>query len=199
MCVGEGLAQVFVAALGIVGTLAAALLTQWLARRAERERRRSEDETRWLPNRLDVATELLGRAETTYRRLYSAAAFHNAPEGTDREVWLGGHMNLLATPEAGVPDILSAEDREILVEAEFQVGDELEAMEILVSRMALLGSATEAAAARTMYERLWDVEGELEVYAPASHMYAALDAARPAIDAFSAAVRAGLRVEPPEA
>ena len=111
----EGIAAVWtrrplrswVGALGIGGTLAASVLTQLFSRRAERERRLAEDQTRWLPNRLAIATDLLSQAGHVYRTLYGAAAFLNAPDGTihDRPQWLAGHMNVLSTPEEGLPGI----------------------------------------------------------------------------------------------
>lgn len=193
---GEDLAQILVAALGIIGTLAASLLTQIFSQRAERERRKAEDETRWLPNRFEVATELLSKAGTVHRSQYSAAAFLNAPSGPieDRPRWLGGHMNLLATPETGVPGIISAEDRGILLEMQRERMEMLEEMEDLVSRIALLSTDAEASAAQEMHEALWDAEGYFEMYAPANLGYPAIDSAKSAIEEFTAATRRGLRV-----
>jgi|GEM_PF-5363668 hypothetical protein len=192
----EQVAQITVAALGIAGTLAASLWTQAFSRRAERGRRLAEDETRWLPNRLDIATNLLSKAGAVHRNLYSAASFIRAPDGPieDRPKWLAGHMNVLATPEEGLPGILSAEDRGILIEMQFEWTDLLEAMEDLVSRVVLLATDDEATAARAMHEALWEAEGYLEIYAPGNLVYPALRAAQEAIDAYAAMARVGLRV-----
>jgi hypothetical protein len=189
-------AQIVVGGLGIAGTLAASVLTQALSRRAERERRRVEDDTRWLRDRLAITTELLSKAGQVHRKLYSAAAFLRAPGGTygDRALWLAGHMNLLETPEEGLPGIVSAEDREILIDTEFEVTELLLQMEDDVSRVVLLGTEEEAEAARRMHEALWEAEGDLEMYAPPNLAYPNLDAAQTAIDAFVKACRLGLRV-----
>ncbi|WP_150118185.1 hypothetical protein [Cellulomonas sp. B6] len=196
---GDDLAQILVAALGIVGTLAASLLAQVLSQKAERERRKAEDETRWLPNRFEVATELLSKSGAVHRKLYSAAAFLNAPSGPieDRPLWLAGHMNLLAAPEAGVSGIITAEDREILLEMQQEIVEELDAMEDLVSRITLLSTEGEATAARGMHEALWNAEGYLEMYAPGNLAYPAIHSAEKAIAEFTAATRRGLRVSTP--
>lgn len=189
-------AQILLAAFGIAGTLSASLLTQVFTRRAELERRRIDDETRWLPNRLEIATELLSKAGAVHRTMFSAAAFHSAPDGPieDRPKWLAGYMNLLATPDGGLPGILSAEDREILLEMQHDEIKALEAMEDLVSRVVLLATDDEATAARAMREALWDAEGYLEIYAPANLIYPALFAAKDAIDTYAETARIGLRV-----
>lgn len=189
-------AQIVVGALGIGGTLAASLLTQLFARRTERERRLAEDQTRWLPNRLTIATELLNHAGHVYRTLYSAAAFLNAPEGTiqDRPKWLAGYMNVLSTPEEGLTGILSAEDREMLVDFQMKVTEALEEMENVVSQVVLLGSDEEGDSARVLYDLLWDAEGWLEMYAPGNLMFPTLADAKEAIETYTAVARAGLRV-----
>ncbi len=191
-------AQIIVGGLGITGTLAASVLTQTLSRRAERERRRNEDETRWLPDRLSIATELLSKAGRVLRREYDGAAFLNAPEGDykDRESWLAGHPNVLSTPEEGLPGILSAEDRGVLIDIEHEVIELLYEMEDDVSRVVLLATVEEADAARAIHERLWEACGLLEMYAPGNLAFPALNQAQEAIEAYAMAARVGLRVRP---
>ncbi|MFE4001482.1 hypothetical protein ACFX43_22135 [Nocardioides sp. YIM B13467] len=189
-------AQLLVGGLGIAGTLTAAVVTQILARRAERERREDEDETRWLRDRLDITTALLSKAGHVHRELYSAAALLNSPDGTydDRPTWLAGHNNLIEAPEEGLPGMLSSEDREILIEFQMEVTELLTAMEDDVSRIVLLGTEAEATAAKEMHEALWWAEADLEMYAPPNLAYGHLHDAKNAIDAFVTACRSGLRV-----
>lgn len=189
-------AQLIVGGLGIAGTLAAAVGTQVLARRGERDRRREDDETRWLRDRLDIATSLLSKAGQIHRELYGAAAFLTSPDGTydDRATWLAGHNNLIESPEEGLPGIIAAEERDLLIEKQFEVHDLLESMEDDVSRIVLLGTEDEAQAAKAMHEALWDAEADLEMFAAPNLAYDNLSKAQKAIDAFVAACRPGLRI-----
>lgn len=188
--------QLLVGGLGIAGTLTAAVVTQILSRRAERERRQDEDETRWLRDRLDTTTSLLSKAGHAHRQLYSAAAFLSSPDGTydDRPTWLGGYNNLIESPEGGLPGLLSSEDRALLIEFQLEVSELLTAMEEDVSRIVLLGTEAEATAAKEMHETLWWAEADLEMYAPPNLAYGHLDEAKKSIDAFVTACRPGLRV-----
>lgn len=127
--------------------------------------------------------------------MYDAAAFHNAPHGTyeDRPKWLAGHMNMLATPKVGIVG-LSAEDRNILLEYQHEVQDGLQEMEDLVSRIVLLASHEEGDAAGGVHEALWDVEGDMEIYAPGNLIYENLRRARAAIDKYGDEARVALRI-----
>lgn len=103
-------------------------------------------------------------------------------------------MNVLSTPEDGLPGILSAEDREMLVDFQMNVTEALEAMEDVVSQVVLLGGEREGESARVLHDLLWDAEGWLEMYAPGNLMFPALADAKGLIEAYTALARAGLRV-----
>lgn len=69
--VSESTTQLPLAALGAGGTLAAAILTQVLQKRAERERRTAEDLRRWHEERFRVAKELLYKIKESERILWA--------------------------------------------------------------------------------------------------------------------------------
>ena len=92
--------HLLLASLGVAGTLAAALLTQLLAGRAERQRRLREDQSRWLTDRLRVNTTFLARSLSLERDLWSAAALLDRD---DRLVRMPVHTSIFLTPEEGIP------------------------------------------------------------------------------------------------
>jgi hypothetical protein len=175
------------AAIGVMGTLSAALLTQVLARRAESGRRRADDRDRWLAERLRVNSHLLSRALGVERSLWSVCSFLSR-EGTG----LDDCMSLWTIPEDEPPD---AETREILMEALYEADEALDDLEDTAAEVALIGTASEAAAARSLLERLWDVWGLLECYGPFDEAANAVERCRTARDQFAKAARESLRVD----
>src|SRR4051794_29934851 len=92
-------AQNFIAGVGRLGTLSAAVVTQVLANRAERVRRGQEDESRWLGERLRANREFLGGALSLERDLWSAASMLDNDSRTSR---LPGYTSILLVPEEGL-------------------------------------------------------------------------------------------------
>src|SRR4030095_12439018 len=126
-------AQILTASVGVAGTLAAALLTQLLGRRAERERRIADDKSRWLKDRLNLNTRLLAGCLSLERDLWSACAQLDPEE---REHRMAGHTTILLTPEEGIPGILDTEARSIIVEAIEDAFERLQELENAVAEIA---------------------------------------------------------------
>jgi len=174
------------------GTLAAALLTQLLSRRAERDRRAAEDRSRWLGDRLRLNARLLAGSLALERDLWSACAHLDRQEREDR---LPGHKSILLTLEEGLPGILDDIDRSILVDAIEDSFERLNDLEGLVAEISIVGTTSEANAARALHEALWDVTGMLEAYEQFDIVADAVEACRSARDDFTRVARQGLRVD----
>jgi hypothetical protein len=181
-----------IASVGVGGTLAAALLTQLLSRRAERERRTAEDRSRWLADRLRLNACLLAGSLALERDLWSACAHLDSEE---REQRLPNHTSILLTPEEGVPGILDGIDRSILVDAIEDSFERLNDLENLVAEISLVGTTSEANAARALHEALWKVTGMMEGYEQFDFVADAVEACRTARDDFTRVARQGLRVD----
>jgi hypothetical protein len=185
-------AQILTASVGVAGTLAAALLTQLLGRRAERERRIADDKSRWLKDRLNLNTRLLAGCLSLERDLWSACAQLDPEE---REHRMAGHTTILLTPEEGIPGILDTEARSIIVEAIEDAFERLQELENAVAEIALIGTTSEAEAAREMHQALWQVVSLLEGFQRFDLAADAVEACRSARDGFMRAARQGLRVD----
>lgn len=181
-----------VATVGVVGTLSAALLTQLLSLRAERLRRAAEDRSRWLADRLRISSQFLAKSLSLERDLWSAAA---QLDRDDRAVRMPGHTTILLTPDEGLPGVLDAITREILVEEIEKAFERLDELEEVAAEIALVGSPSEVEAASELHESLWSVVGLLEAYAPFDEAADAVEACRSARDRFLQAARTGLRAE----
>ncbi len=184
--------QLITASVGVAGTLAAAVLTQMLARRAESDRRASEDRARWLQERLRANSQFLSDAIALERDIWSAASHLDSQSRDER---MPGYKTILLTPEEGLPDIFDELTRTILVEAIEGAYSRLDSMELLVAQVALIGTPEEAKAARKLHEALWDAAAMLEMYSRSDDAYEAILAARRARDEFAEAARSGLRVD----
>lgn len=94
----ESTTQLPLAALGAGGTLAAAILTQVLQKRAERERRTAEDLRRWHEERFRVAKELLYKIKESERILWGVSA--NLPnEDEYSRLRQAGRTALMTVPD----------------------------------------------------------------------------------------------------
>jgi len=192
--VDQSTAQLLTAGIGIGGTLAAALLTQSLARLGERERRAADDQTRWLGDRLRASTRMLAGALALERDLWSACSHLDPDTRAER---MPGHTTILLTPESGLPGIFDQVTREILVEAVEDAFQRLDQLEEVVAEIGLVGSTEEGRTALKLHKRLWDVAGLLEGYADFDSAADAVFRCRSARDAFSEAARRSLRVAGP--
>jgi hypothetical protein len=184
--------QLITASVGVAGTLTAAVLTQMLARRAESDRRASEDRARWLQERLRVNSQFLSGALALERDIWSADSQLDRDSRNER---MPGYTTILLTPKEGLPGIFDELTRTILVEAIEDAYSRLDEMELLVAQIALIGTLEEAIAARTLHEALWDAAGMLETYASFDDACEVVLAARRARDHFAEAARSGLRVD----
>lgn len=174
------------------GTLAAAVVTQILARKAEKDRRASEDKARWLQERLRVSSQFLSEAISLERDIWSAASHLDRD---DRDERMPGYTTILLTPEEGLPGIFDELTRTILVEAVEDAFSRLDSIELLVAQVALIGTPEEAKTARGLHEALWDATGLLEAYASFDDTADAVEAVREAKDQFAEAARSSLRVD----
>jgi len=184
--------QVVIAAIGVAGTLAAALVSQLLSRRAERDRRREEDRSRWLADRQRLYSRFLAQALSLERDLWSACSMLDQ-DARDRRI--PGYTSILLTPEEGVDGILDALTRTILVEATERGFHDLDKLELVAAEITIIGASGEAAAARNVLDALWDVVGMLEGYARFTDAADGVEACRAARDQFARAARVGLRVD----
>ena len=182
--------QVVIASVGVVGTLAAALLTQLLTGRAEQRRRVAEDHSRWLADRLRVNTRFLAGSLSLERDLWSAASHLDRD---DRVVRMPGLTTIFAAPEEGLPGVFDEITLSILVEAVEEAFTRLDALEELAAEIALVGTEDEVHAARELQDALVEVVGLLEGYQPFDAAADAVERVRAARDAFTRSARAGLR------
>jgi len=190
--VNESTVQIILTSIGVVGTLAAALLTQVLAQRAEAARRAAEDRSRWLVDRLRLNARFLAESLSLERELWSAAA-HLDPD--ERAIRMPGYTSILLTPDDGLPGVFDKTTREILVEVIEDAFERLNHLEETAAEIALVGTADEVSTARALHEALWDVVGWLETYAPFDVVADNVEHCRAARDAFAQAARAGLRTD----
>ncbi|WP_405680938.1 hypothetical protein [Streptomyces sp. NBC_01238] len=195
--------QLILAALGVGGTLAAAILTQLLQRRAERERRAADDLRRWHAERFRVAKELLYKIKETERILWSACASLPNVEEYAR-LRQAGHTTLLTLRESDVPSptddpmVFDAVHLEIVREALEQVHELLEAAEHLTAEISILSEGATPGAAALMFETAWNAAGALETTRGTQNAaFDAVLAMKDPISAFQASVRAELGVAAP--
>ncbi|MGP3687441.1 hypothetical protein ACTVZO_22525 [Streptomyces sp. IBSNAI002] len=182
--------QALTAGIGVAGTLAAALLTQAFNRRTERDRHKREDQARWLADRQRVGAKFLAGALSMERELWSTCAQLDREMRSER---LPGHTSILLTPDDGIPGVLDATTRAIVVETIEEGFERLNELEELVAELTLIGSPEEAATAGELLERLGDCIGHLEVFAPFDDAADAVERCRSARDAFSIEARRSLQ------
>ncbi|MFD5279794.1 hypothetical protein [Streptomyces rubrogriseus] len=197
--------QLLLAALGVSGTLAAAILTQVLQKKAERERRSAEDLRRWHAERFRVAKELLYKIKESERILWSACA--SLPnEDEYARLRRAGHTTLLNVPESDVPPesedflVFDVIHLAIVREAIEQASTLLEAAEHLTAEISILSDGPTPTAAEAMFEATADAVGSLETTRGTQEAaFEAVIAMKEPIARFQAAVRDELGVTvPPE-
>lgn len=179
-----------IAAVGVAGTLAAALVTQAFAQRADAARRLADDRARWLGDRLRVNARFLAGSLRLERDLWSAAS---QLDSDSREERMPGATTILLTPEEGIEGVFDETTRDILVEAVEDAFERLNELEEIAAEVALIGTPDEVAAASQLHESLWEVVGLLEGFAPFDDATDAVERCRAARDRFTDAARAGLR------
>lgn len=163
----QSIVQLLLAALGVSGTLAAAVLTQALQKRAERERRAADDVRRWHAERFRVSKELLYKVMETERILWSACASLPVVEEYSR-LRRAGHTTLLNVGEADVPPhidsrmVFDVVCLEIVREALEQVHGLLDEAEHLTAEISILSDGVTPETAKAMFEAAWDAASAVE-------------------------------------
>ncbi|MEU4033505.1 hypothetical protein [Streptomyces collinus] len=163
----ESTIQLLLAALGVGGTLSAAILTQALQKSAERERRAADDLRRWHADRFRAAKDLLYKIKETERILWGACAALPS-EDEYAQIRAAGHTTLFAVREADVPrpsddlTVFDAVHLAIVREALEQVHRLLEEGEHLTAEISILCEGATPDAASTMFEAAWNAAGALE-------------------------------------
>ncbi|MFG2495679.1 hypothetical protein ACGFSD_32230 [Streptomyces caniferus] len=199
----QSMMQLVLAALGVGGTLAAAILTQVLQKRAERERRAAEDLRRWHADRFRVAKDLLYKVMESQRILWSAcASLPNESEYASlREA---DHTTLLAVPETDAPAashdyrVFDVTSLEIVREALEQAFGLLEEAEHLTAEISILSDGATPTAAKDMFEAAWFAVGSLETTrGTQDEAFEAVLAMRDPTARFQAAVRDELGITVP--
>ncbi|TFV32641.1 hypothetical protein E4K10_22995 [Streptomyces sp. T1317-0309] len=146
--------QLLLAALGVSGTLAAAILTQALQRRAERERRTAEDLRRWHAERFRAAKDLLYKIKETERILGSAYASLPNDEEYAR-LRQAGHTTFFSVRETDVPQptddvlVFDSAHLEMLCDSLRQVYALLEEAEHLTTELSILSEGATPHARRS--------------------------------------------------
>lgn len=165
-------------------------MTQVFGHRAEEVRRKAEDRSRWLADRLPVNARFLAELLRLERDLWSAAA---QLDRDPREVRMPGQTSILLTPEKGIPGMFDELTRTILVEAIEDAFERLDALEETAAEIALIGTPDEVAAAGQLHESLWQATGLLESYGPFDLAADAVERCRAVRDQFTEAARTSLR------
>lgn len=147
--------------------MSAAVITQILQRRAERERRAADDARRWHTERFRVCKELLYKVMETTRILWEACA--QLPNDEEYERLLqAGHTTMLNVPDGDVPPysgdalVFSTISLEIIKEALERVHGLLEEAEHLLAEISLLSDGVVPESASIMFETAWSAAGALE-------------------------------------
>ncbi|MFD7340907.1 hypothetical protein ACFV98_33695 [Streptomyces violascens] len=199
----ESTVQLLLAALGVGGTLAAAILTQALQKRAERERRAADDVRRWHAERFRVAKELLYKVKESERILWSACAMLPNEDEYAR-LRQSGHTTLVNVPETDVPPhsedprVFDVVSLEIVREALEQAFRLLEEAEHLTAEISILSEGATPTAAEDMFEVAWNAVGALETTRGTQDAaFDAVLAMKDPIAMFQAAVREELGVTVP--
>ncbi|MGW4687685.1 hypothetical protein ACWEPM_22680 [Streptomyces sp. NPDC004244] len=192
--------QFALAALGVAGTLAAAIMTQILQRRAERERRAADDDRRWHADRFRAFKELLYKMNEVKRILYSAAAHLPSDVERQRLRELGRTAFTITQasdvpPDTGDVSIFDATSLEIVQEALERAFSLNEEAEHLIAEISILSEGFTPSVAKRMFEFSWDATGAVETTrGTTDEAYAAILAMGPAIDLFESAARIDLDV-----
>lgn len=192
----SSLVTVLTTTVGVTGTLAGSALTQIFARRGERDRRSAEDQSRWLTERLRVTSDLINRALSLERILWSACAHLDRD---DREERLPGYTSIELIPEEGIEGVIDSVTREILIDA---VGPGLEAinkLDSLAAELALISTPAEAVAAEQLIDALLNTIGLLEAFYPFDAAADSVLACRNLREELILASRKSLRVDPDSA
>ncbi|MFJ1809942.1 MULTISPECIES: hypothetical protein [unclassified Streptomyces] len=101
----------------------------------------------------------------------------------------------LLIPDEGIPGVIDALNRDILVDGIESAFENLDALEELVAEITLIGTPGEATAAVELHNRLFDVVGLLEGFAPFDDAADTVQECRSIRDAFSIAARESLQVD----
>lgn len=184
--------QLAIAGLGVAGTLAAALFTQVLARKAEQGRRRADDASRWLAERLKVNSRLLAESLALEREIWDLCSFLDRNK---REERLPGYTSIYTIPKSGIPEVVDEETRTILVNGLHGIDDRLGNLEQVVAEISLIGSPLESEATRSYLSALWDAYACLETYSLFDVAADAVEKCRALRDQFTSAARESLRVD----
>ncbi|MGV9843637.1 hypothetical protein ACWDUB_16235 [Streptomyces fungicidicus] len=192
--------QFLLALLGVTGTLAAAITTQLLQRRAERERREADDARRWHADRFRASKDLLYKVMETQRILWSACATLPSAEERSRlrEV---GHTSFAVVTSADVPpdtgdaSIFDAVSLGIIQEALERVFALLEEAEHLVAEISILSEGAVPGTGKEMFEAAWAACGALETTTGSTDdAFDAVLAMKEPVEAFEHCVRVELGV-----
>ncbi|MEU8616972.1 hypothetical protein [Streptomyces sp. NPDC048623] len=192
--------QFLLALLGITGTLAAAITTQVLQRRAERDRREADDARRWHADRFRASKDLLYKVMETERILWSACAMLPNTEERGR-LRSAGHTSLTVVQGTDVPTdtgdihIFDAVSLEIVKEALERAFALLEEAEHLVAEISILSEEAVPAAAKSLFEAAWEATGAVETTAGTTdEAFDAVLAMKDPLAAFEQCVRVELGV-----
>ncbi|MCY0962377.1 hypothetical protein [Streptomyces sp. H27-H5] len=192
--------QFALAALGVAGTLAAAIMTQILQRRAERERRTADDDRRWHADRFRAFKDLLYKMNEVKRILYSAAAMLPSDVERQRLRELGRTAFTITQasdvpPDTGDVSIFDATSLEIVQEALERAFSLNEEAEHLIAEISILSEGFAPSVAKRMFDFSWDATGAVEsTRGTTGEVYEAILAMGPAIDLFESAARIDLDV-----
>ncbi|MCX5159996.1 hypothetical protein OOK39_12000 [Streptomyces sp. NBC_00264] len=186
------LVQVLTTAIGVGGTLAAALLTQKFNRRTERDRYVREDRSRWLAERQRLGAKFLAGALSLERDLWSSCSHLDSD---NREERLPGHRTILLSPEGGIPGVLDSLTRHILIEDIEAAFEKLNNLEELIAEITLIGTPGEAMTASDVHDILGSVVGHLEAFSPFDVAADLIEESRTARDMFAEEARESLRVD----
>lgn len=185
----EPSAQLLIAAGGFAATLLGVVITQYFNSRGEARRRTHETKSRWHEENYRVCAAIVTKATAVERSLYSAAALLDDAE---REPRIPGTKSILLAPPEGIDGVFDGITRDIIVEAVEEGFKAMDEIDDLVGELAIIGTPEQAAAARTLGERMIDAIGCLEMFARPSDAYPEILAIREARESFAEATRGNL-------
>lgn len=181
--------QIAIAVAGFIATLLGVCITQLFNSRNEKRRREHEMATRWHDENYRVSSEIATKALATYRNLYDAAVFLDDDE---REPRIPGYKSILLSPSEGIPGVIDATDREILVEGIEQGIKHLEELDSLAGELAIIGNPNQVAVAKKLRDQVLDAVGTLDSFERSSLAYSEVIAISTLQEQFSDAARDAL-------
>ncbi|GAA4908118.1 hypothetical protein [Streptomonospora salina] len=145
------LVQVLTAFIGVAGTLAAAIVTQAIARRNERDRRTADDQRRWNDLSFELAHSLLQETDALADRAHTGKAGYWIRSRKRRAALArAGHLHMGDLPDEGVDGLITAGEVAWFRSYETTLSDYAHKFQEINSKLSLIADVEVSEAAARM-------------------------------------------------